>query len=230
MSWANNGPAGPPQGQPYGPPQTPPPQGPQQPRWAWWVIGIVIPVVGILITILVARPGSSGDDGDRPAESAPTASARSGGGEGQGGGQEPSSAPPTADGQQYRKVFGPDKVDAEASITGSYIELDTPKPLVMSAGTDGADIIFGSETGDPSLFVPDSATTLAQWADPGTAPTPEECVESVGRNSGYSANVKPGETYCLQTGESRIAYLKVVTAPDSGGGQLDVTVWERSDA
>lgn len=50
-------PAGPPQGQPYGPPQTPPPQGPQQPRWAWWVIGIVIPVVGILITILVSRPG-----------------------------------------------------------------------------------------------------------------------------------------------------------------------------
>jgi hypothetical protein len=42
--------------------------------------------------------------------------------------------------------------------------------------------------------------------------------------------VKPGETFCLLTGEGRIAYLKVVTAPDSGGGKLDVTVWETSDA
>lgn len=127
-------------------------------------------------------------------------------------------------------MYGPVGVDAEASITGSYIELDTSKPLAMSSGGDGADIIFGSETGDPSLTVPDSATTLAQWADPGTAPTPEECVESVGRNSSYSAYVKPGQSYCLQTDEGRIAYLDVVTAPDSGGGKLKVTVWETPDA
>jgi hypothetical protein len=194
------------------------------------VAGIVIPVVGILVTVLVARPGSSGDDGDRTVESAPTASAPSGGDAGQGGGEEQSSAPPAADGQQYRKVYGPVEVDAEASITGSYIELDKSKPFAMSAGTDAADIIFGSETGDPSLVVPDSATKLAQWAEPDTAPTPEKCMESVGSTSSYSALVKPGQTYCLQTSEGRIALLEVVTAPDSGGGTLDVTTWERSDA
>ncbi|MFJ5261194.1 hypothetical protein ACIQAC_12115 [Streptomyces sp. NPDC088387] len=209
------------------PPSGPPPH---QPRWAWWLIGIVIPVTGILVTILVARPGGSDNDGDRNVESAPTSSARPGGGADSGAGEAQSGASPEADGQQYRKVFGPEGVDAEASITGSYIELDSAKPLAMGAGTKGADIIFGSSNGDPNLFVPDSGSTLAPWADPGTPPTAEDCAQSVQRNGTYTANVQPGQVYCLLTGEGRIASLKVVTAPDSGGGKLDVTVWETPGA
>lgn len=46
-------------------------QGPQQPRWAWWVVGIVLPLVGILITIMVSRPVSSDDKSDQNVQPAP---------------------------------------------------------------------------------------------------------------------------------------------------------------
>lgn len=229
MSWANNGPAGAPQGQPYTPPQPPPPQGPQQPRWAWWVGGILIPLLGILVSVLVSQSNSSGDDGDRNVESAPTSAARSGGDEGQGGGETQSSAPPAA-AETWEKVYGPVKLEVEKTdISGTKIDLDTPKQPLANAG-DGADFSFGAEFLDPSLSVPDDAKYLAPWPDPGTAPTPEGCMDSVDTNGSYSATVKRGEQYCLLTGEGRIAHIKVRTAPDSGGGILDVTVWESPDA
>lgn len=227
MSWANNGPAGPPQGQPYGPPQTPPPQGPQQPRWAWWVVGIVIPVVGILITVLVSRPGSSDDTSDKSAESAPTRSSDPAPSpvEDQSQGEERATASPTKSARADRVLFGPDVVEADTTDNGSYIELDSPEPIVQST-SKGADIIFWAPIGDPGLFVPESASNLALLPASGPAPTAEECVESVERNGSYSADVKRGDRFCLVTDESRVAYLRVVTAPDRGTGKLDVTVWE----
>ncbi|MET7568109.1 hypothetical protein ABZT04_06335 [Streptomyces sp. NPDC005492] len=226
-----NPPAGPPPSPYLGPP-TVPPQGPppsHPPRWAWWFVGIVIPVVGILVTILLAKPGGSDDGADQNGQSGPTASTRSDGA-GQSGGKTQSSTPPAADAQKWQKVYGPAKVTAEQSISGTYVELDTPKePLVLSGGGDGADLYFGSANGDPSISVPVSANNLAPLPDTGSAPTAEACLESVDRNGSYSASpVKRGEEYCLLTGEGRIAYLKVVTMPDGGvgGGILDVTVWE----
>jgi hypothetical protein len=237
-----NPPAGPPPSpylgppSPYPGPPTVPPQGPppsHPPRWAWWVVGIVIPVVGILITILVGRPGSSDDGGDKNVQSEPSASVRSSGAGG-GGGKTQSSPPPAAEAEKWQKVYGPAKVTAEESIAGTYVELDTPKePLVLNVGGDGADLVFGSANGDPSINLPASADNLAPLPDTGTAPTAEACLESVDRNGSYSASpVKRGDQYCLLTGEGRIAYLKVITMPDGGvgGGILDVTVWQTPDA
>ncbi|MDH6220271.1 hypothetical protein [Streptomyces pseudovenezuelae] len=229
-----NPPAGPPPSPYLGPP-TVPPQGPppsHPPRWAWWVVGIVIPVVGIVITIMVGRPGSSDDDGGKNVQSEPSASVQSNGA-GQGGGKTQSSTPPAADAEKWQKLSGPVRVTAEESISGTYVELDTPKPLVLKGGGDGADLYFGSSNGDPSISVPVSADNLAPLPDAGTAPTAEACLESVDRNGSYTASpVKRGEQYCLLTGEGRIAYLKVVTMPDGGvgGGILDVTVWQTPGA
>ncbi|MCF1596169.1 hypothetical protein [Streptomyces muensis] len=179
--------------------------------------------------MLVSQSNSSGDDGDRNVESAPTSAARSGGDEGQGGGETQSSAPPAA-AETWEKVYGPVKLEVEKTdISGTKIDLDTPKQPLANAG-DGADFSFGAEFLDPSLSVPDDAKYLAPWPDPGTAPTPEGCMDSVDTNGSYSATVKRGEQYCLLTGEGRIAHIKVRTAPDSGGGILDVTVWESPDA
>jgi len=232
---APNPPVGPPPSPYLGPP-TVPPQGPppsHPPRWAWWVVGIVIPVVGIVITIMVGRPGSSDGDGDKNVQTAPSASVQSSGA-GQGGGKTQSSTPPAADAEKWQKLYGPAKVTAEESISGTYVELDTPKePLVLNGGGDGADFSFGSSNGDPSISLPASANNLAPLPDTGSAPTAEACLESVDRNGSYSASpVKRGEQYCLLTGEGRIAYLKVVTMPDGGvgGGILDVTVWQTPDA
>ncbi|MFE6625255.1 hypothetical protein [Streptomyces sp. NPDC057740] len=180
--------------------------------------------------MLVSQSNSSGDDGDRNVESAPTSAARSGGDGGQGGGETQSSAPPAAAAETWEKVYGPVKLEVEKTdISGTKIDLDTPKQPLANAG-DGADFSFGAEFLDPSLSVPDDAKYLAPWPDPGTAPTPEGCMESVDTNGSYSATVKRGEQYCLLTGEGRIAHIKVRTAPDSGGGILDVTVWESPDA
>jgi hypothetical protein len=211
-----------------GPP--PGPQQPHQPRWAWWIVGIVIPVVGILVTILVARPGSSDGDGGSNVESAPSTSAQPSRA-GQADSAAQSSAPPAAGKEKWQRLYGPEKVKAEADITGTYFDLDTPKPLVVSSGADGADLTFGSSVNDPSMGTPESSNNLAPWPDTGTAPTAEGCQESVDRNGSYSASpLKRGDQFCLLTGEGRVAYIKVVTAPDSGGGNLDVTTWETSDA
>ncbi|MFG2459053.1 hypothetical protein ACGFWE_18575 [Streptomyces sp. NPDC048523] len=212
---------------------TSPPQGPhQQPRWAWWVVGIVVPVVGILVTVLLSRQGSSNDDkGDTGAggagsvQSAPTTP---------GSGTSPSSDSaeegPAKSAPAGRVRFGPAVVDADTTNSGSYIELDTSPPIVSGTDIKGGDIIFGASHGDPNLFVPRSASNLAPLPASGTAPTAEECAESVDRNGTYTAEVKRGERFCLLTDEGRIAYLRVVTAPSSGTGKLDVTVWETPDA
>ncbi|MER7566132.1 hypothetical protein ABTZ93_24655 [Streptomyces sp. NPDC097941] len=212
---------------------TSPPQGPhQQPRWAWWVVGIVVPVVGILVTVLLSRQGSSNDDkGDTGAggagsvQSAPTTP---------GSGTSPSSDSaeegPAKSAPAGRVRFGPAVVDADTTNSGSYIELDTSPPIVSGTDIKGGDIIFGASHGDPNLFVPRSASNLAPLPASGTAPTAEECAESVDRNGTYTAEVKRGDRFCLLTDEGRIAYLRVVTAPSSGTGKLDVTVWETPDA
>ncbi|MDQ0833081.1 hypothetical protein QF032_004925 [Streptomyces achromogenes] len=225
MSVHNGGPAGPPQGphQPY-PPQPPhphPPQSPQQPRWAWWVVGIVIPVVGILITVLVSRPGSSDGDGKaapasdgRPSVS-PSSSAPA---------QPPASATPGAGTAQVR--YGPADVAADVTNSGSYIELDTSQPVVSGSSVKGADVIFGASLGDPTLFVPGSASNLAPLPASGPAPSAGECAESVDRNGTYTADVKRGDRFCLLTDQGHVAYLRVVTAPSTGQGKLNVTVWD----
>ncbi|AZQ37048.1 hypothetical protein EJ357_29365 [Streptomyces cyaneochromogenes] len=122
MSWANNGPAGPAQGQPYGPSQPPGPP--------------------------------------RSVESAPTEKAKA---------------------DQVR--YGPVEVSADGTDSGSYLELDTPKPVVMSS-TNGADIIFSGSLA-PNLFVPDSVSDLAPWHDPEAVPTAVDGLESDGKTQGH---------------------------------------------
>lgn len=229
MSAYNGGPAGPPQGphQPY-PPQPPhpqPPQTPQQPRWAWWVVGIVIPVVGILITVLVSRPGSSDGDGKAaPAtDGRPPASTSS-----SAPAQPPASATPGAGtGAGAAQVrYGPADLAADVTDSGSYIELDTSRPVVSGSSVKGADVIFGASIGDPTLFVPESASSLAPLPATGPAPSAGECAESVDRNGTYTADVKRGDRFCLLTDQGHVAYLRVVTAPSTGQGRLNVTVWD----
>ncbi|UXY29581.1 hypothetical protein [Streptomyces sp. HUAS TT20] len=206
-----------------GPP--PGPQQPHQPRWAWWVVGIVIPLVGIIVTVMASRPGSSDDNS---AQSAPPQSSAATGstGQDQSGQAQPST---TKSAGAVRAVFGPKDVDADTTNAGSYIELDTPQPLVSPTKIKGGDIIFSASVA-PNLFVPDSAPNLAPLPPSGPAPTAAECADSVERNATYTANVKRGDRFCLLTGENRVAYLRVVFAPSTGTGKLNITVWNTPDA
>ncbi|WP_416977087.1 hypothetical protein [Streptomyces sp. T028] len=228
-------PAGQPQS-PYGQPQPPygpphPPAGPphppggHQPRWAWWVVGIVIPVVGIIVTLLVGRPGSSDDDnGATNAGSASNAAQRSGATGSTG--EDRSTASAGAAGSAADPLFGPKVVEADTTNAGSYLEFDTTPPLVSPPGTKGADLIISASTGTPDLFVPDSNTTLAPLPASGADPTAEECAESVDRNATYTSPAERGGRFCLLTDQGRVVHLKILTAPPAGLARLEVTVWD----
>ncbi|WP_327697365.1 hypothetical protein [Streptomyces sp. NBC_00459] len=226
MSRVNPPLGGPPHGQWHPAPPTPP-QAPQPPRWAWWVVGIVIPVVGLLVTVLVSRPGSSDD---KNVESAPTRSSAPADNTGQE--QSPATPSKSADktADAVRARFGPKVVDADTTDSGSYIELDTSEPIVSDSSLKGADIIFGASLGDPNLFVPGSGSMLAPLPGSGAAPTAQECADAVDTNGTYTSDVKPGDRFCLMTDQGRVAYLKVVTAPSRGTGKLNVTVWDTPGA
>ncbi|MBE8474185.1 hypothetical protein [Streptomyces justiciae] len=199
-----------------------PPQGPHQPRWAWWVVGIVIPVVGILITVLMNGPGSSDDkaaddtDTVRPTTSADEKTA--------------TTPPPTKSPAADRVLYGPDEVKVDLSGGGAmYIDLDTSEPLLSGSDIKGADLIYQTTGDDPTLYTPDSALTLAPLAGSGDAPAPtaSECADAVESNGAYTGTAQRGGRFCLLTGEGRVAYLRVVAVPPGRGvGRLDVTVWD----
>ncbi|MEU1181585.1 hypothetical protein ABZ464_28865 [Streptomyces sp. NPDC005820] len=209
-------------GLPSGPPH--PPAG-HQPRWAWWVVGIVIPVVGIVVTLLLGRPGSSDDDnGAKNTGSASTADRQSG--STGSAGQDRPTASADAGVTAARPLFGPKVVEADTTNAGSYLEFDTTTPLVSPPGTKGADLIVSASTGTPDLFVPDSNTTLAPLPASGADPTAEERAESVDRNATYTALAERGGRFCLLTDQGRTVYLKILTAPPAGLARLQVTVWD----
>ncbi|MEW2255128.1 hypothetical protein [Streptomyces sp. NPDC047869] len=176
------------------------------------------PVVGILVTVLMSRPGSSGDDRDKSAEPAPTRSAAAAG--------SGASERPAETAAVERALFGPKAVAADTTDRGSFVDLDTSEPTVTGSDIAGADVTFGAPTGSVELSVPGSAENLAPLPASGAAPTAAQCAESVRSNGTYTAEVEPGDRFCLLTGEDRTAYLRVRTAPVQGTGRLEITVWD----
>ncbi|MET9729113.1 hypothetical protein ABZZ79_00170 [Streptomyces sp. NPDC006458] len=183
-------------------------------------------MVGIVVTIMVGRPGSSDDAGDEGAPPATRSSAapRSTGANPPAGQQ----SEPAQGAEPPQPVYEHKKIEADTTNSGSYIDFDTPgEPLVVANGAPkGGDVIIGSSTGGPpDLFVPGSAARLAQWPGSGADPTADECAESVERNGTYVLTSQRGGAYCLQTDQGATVYLKVVTAPPAGVAQLEVTRW-----
>ncbi|NUU22752.1 MAG: hypothetical protein HOV68_14750, partial [Streptomycetaceae bacterium] len=99
-----------------------------QPRWAWWVVGIVIPVVGILVSIQLATKSDSDDD---KAQSTNTAAPAPG-----GGGQNPATASSpkasSAAGGPAKVLAGPVRVTLTEAA--GYVDLDTPSPTAQPSG------------------------------------------------------------------------------------------------
>lgn len=208
-------------GSPPGPQQ---PHQPHQPRWAWWVVGIVIPLVGIIVTVLVSRPGSSDDKGATPAPARSSAASRST--DADQSADQPAEQPGES-ARAAKPAFGPKIIEADTTNSGSYIEFDTSEPIALANSTlKGADLIINATTGGvPDLFVPDSHATLAPLAGSGAAPTADECAQSVERNGTYTLPATRGGRFCLTTTEGRTVYFKVITAPSSGLAKLEVTLW-----
>ncbi|MER6121859.1 hypothetical protein ABT173_03995 [Streptomyces sp. NPDC001795] len=196
---------------------------PQQPRWAWWVVGIVIPVAGIIVSILVSGAGGAGSRGaagQPPAAGGSTAA--------QATTAASSPAPGASAAPAARVRYGPVVFQADMSHGGPAVELDSSGPVVAD-DIKGADLRIGATTGAPDLGTPDSANTLAPLPASSSAPTEAQCAEAVRSNGTYTAEAPAGSRFCLTTGEGRTAYLKVITATPGAVGatvKFEVTVWD----
>jgi hypothetical protein len=219
---------------PYGPPPAP---HPTQPKWAWWVVGIAIPVIGIVVTIAVSRGGGSdgrsSNTADSPAVRNPPATAPSTAGtsgtsatSGASGtsGSSGSSAPGPA-AAPPRVLFGPGPVSAGPSA--GYVELDTGPPLVTQSNK-AADIVFGYPFASPELVTVGSTPTLAPLPSGSADPTPEQCADAVAKRGTYlGGELSKDSRFCVRTDEGRTAYIRLLAAPAGNAPvRLEVTVWD----
>ncbi|GAA4992403.1 hypothetical protein GCM10023205_76150 [Yinghuangia aomiensis] len=200
-----------------------------QPKWAWWVVGIVIPLIGIVVSIQLATKSDSGGsadgssggsaDGKGSAQSANTAAPQAAGNPGSG-----SNPTAPAAGQPAKVLAGPTKVTLSSG--SNYVDLDGSSPVPRPAGK-GADATVGFNVPPPSLDVPGSGNVLALAGNQDAEPTRDECSRAIGKNGTYtSGEMTVGTRYCLQTDEGHIAYLRVATVPTYTSVTFDVTVWE----
>lgn len=190
-----------------------------QPKWAWWVVGIVIPVVGIIVSIQLASKSDSGDKSDAGglSQSASSGASASGGSES----KPPASA--AADGPA--KVFaGPVKITLTEG--SSYVDLDNSKPF-PGPSDKGADVGTGFMLPTQDLYPPKSGNVMAVSSPDGPEPTKADCVSLIKKNGTYtSGELTTGTRLCLQTNEGRIAYLRVTAVPTRKALMFEATVWE----
>lgn len=222
----------------YPPPYPPaPPPHPTQPRWAWWVVGIAIPLIGIVVTVAVSRSGSDGDSKAPSANTAPaperqntppgngtSGSAASPSGQTGQTGQSPAGTPGPTN-RPAKVLFGPGTVTATAS--SRYVDLDTSPPLVTPSGK-AADLVFGFLFGKPDLVTEGSSPTLATLPDGSPDPTAADCAEAVRKRGSYlGGELALGSRFCAVTDEGRTAYFKLTSVPAGEAPvRMEVTVWD----
>lgn len=209
-------------------PPTPPPSG-GQPAWAWWVVGIVIPVIGIAVTLLTVNDRDSDDDSEaRNTARTPTASTGAPGQEGAGdsdsGSGSGSDSGSTEEAEPLAPAFGPADWSARGDYgNGQYLELDSAQLQAFDQITDGTDLAL-----DATAIEPVDAEGTVALLPAGTAdPTEAECRTQIEKNKLDEVDLTPGTRFCVQTGEGRTAFLRVLSAPVEGEGtvRFKVTVW-----
>ncbi|NUU25308.1 MAG: hypothetical protein HOV68_27965 [Streptomycetaceae bacterium] len=190
-----------------------------QPRWAWWVVGIVIPVVGILVSIRLATNSGSGDDKGQPTNTGTSAPAASSGGNAppaSGGGN----APPAN--QPAKVLAGPVRVTLTEDA--KRVDLDSVPPLAQTSDK-GSDAWIGFNL--PELELSQEGDVMATLSPEGPDPTRDDCVQAITKRGGSSSGVlAQGMRVCVQTGEGHTAYLRITAVPTRKGVTFEATVWE----
>lgn len=199
---------------------------PGQPRWAWWVVGIVVPVVGIAATVFVNNRHSPADDSKPPAVAgSPTATHEQ---------AKPAASPDAASpkGAPSHILFGPHDVQFQTSAYGVDIDFDARKPLVADdlKGADLSAITDGSGTAGSTSFHggPQLAAIIAPISRSGADPTDSQCADALRSNGDPMLQDPPQDAqFCVQTTEGRIVFVRVVSgAPGVHTMRLTATVWD----
>lgn len=202
-------------------PPTPPGSG-GQPAWAWWVIGIVIPAIGIAVTLFSINDrdsdDSSTDNSAAQSQNPPaTTGAQASGTPADNGGEE--EAAPS------KPVFGPADFSARAAYgDAGFLEFDTVPLQEFGQSTDGTDLALDATAVEPV----DAEGTVGPLPAGSGEATEAECKDAIQKNSVSEVDLTPGTRFCLQTGEGRTASLRVLSAPVEGEGNVrfKVTVWD----
>ncbi|MDI2129757.1 hypothetical protein [Yinghuangia seranimata] len=196
-----------------------------QPKWAWWVVGILIPLLGIAVSIWAVNRGDSGSSDTSSSSTAPQNA--SGGSAATGGSQSGAPAAtkpanPQNPAPEAKVLAGP--VEVVLKDGASYLELDTVPPMALPGGK-GADLVLLVNVPPPGFATEGSTKTLALLPEGSADPTAAECRQAVDKRGTYDGgDVKTGQRMCVVTDEGHVAYLKVLSAPTTVRAQ--VTVWE----
>jgi hypothetical protein len=190
------------------------------------VIGIAIPLLGTVATLLTVLHNNNSDDNSgaggttSPPATRQTSPAVSGTPAEKADGQNGASAAPTASVR-----FGPGDLEVNSRYGASgYVDLDLVPLLVTAQSTDSSDLAF-----DPTAVEPvDVEGQIAPLPAGASEPTEAECVTQLQKNELSELDLARDVAFCVQTGEGRTAYLRVISAPVEGEGKvrLKATVWD----
>lgn len=197
-----------------------PPSEHRQPKWAWWVIGILIPALAIAVPVLVSGWPSSPNT-DAPADAAtPSASTSS-------SAEEQNTASPSTE-VPAPSASLPDNSNAiqytgSVRIAESGPQLDY-KPPKLDRYTQDVRLAL---VNPPRIATRhDSDVDLAVWHEQ-KMPTRQECSDLISTQGVWMVEVEKGTVVCLRTQEGRTAVLTVTSTSNSFGTGVtaQATVW-----
>jgi hypothetical protein len=204
---------------------------PSQPRWAWWGVGIAVPLVGILVTVLISQPSPSSPSTDKnsPATSAATD-------------RTPSATPTaqdshgTAPAKPVPVRFGPDDVimeflDDQSVSESFYPDFDSNPPFILDSETKSSDFYFSGSIAHEGINFQTPGNGIAPLPPDETAPSEEECRAHLAENAIRGVDgvgpLEQGDGFCAKTTAGRTVYIRVIDSPSRLGTlRLRVTVWE----
>lgn len=210
------------------PPEPAPPEpshGP--PKWSWWVVGILIPVLGLIVT-LVTQSGNNSSRGAGPSVS-PAASEEA----------ESPKAPATADASE---TADPDESPADGVTTPSPSSSPGTAPNILKTGDftlpqgHSADLEHGSvgETVKaPDMSWPgnsDFSAMNGRVAEPAGGATPTTCEEALTGDevtaTGDMSYGKEGWWYCMPTSANHLAAVEWL-GNSKAGKRFHYIVWDK---
>ncbi|WP_436776749.1 hypothetical protein [Yinghuangia sp. YIM S09857] len=198
-----------------------------QPKWAWWVVGIVIPVVGIVVSVQLAT-NSDSDDKAQVTNTAPPPVSSTGGNPAANPPADPpasaSASVPAAGGGPAKVFAGPVRITLKEGA--SNVDLDTASPTPQPS-EKGADAWVGFNLPDLAISSTSSGDVMAVASPDGAEPSRDDCNQAIAkRGSHTSGELAQGMRICLQTDEGRTAYLRITSVPTRDGVTFEATVWE----
>ncbi|MEU3658646.1 hypothetical protein AB0E77_02590 [Streptomyces sp. NPDC032940] len=194
------------------------------PRWAWWVVGILVPVLGLVVTLINQSGNAPSHSSPAPPAPAPAASAAPGTSAAEDP-SEPATDEPAADEAvtTLSPSPSPSRTSAEILKRGDF----------SLAEGDSADLEHG--TVGPSVASPDMSWSggdefsamNGRVSTSSSGATPRACahvLEAFPRATGWMAAGTEGTWFCMPTSANHLAAVEWLGS-DENGMRFHYIVW-----